>query len=137
MMALKVGEVFHYRGTRSELDWRNDRHIHIVVKIDQRGGDAYLVPLSTYPVFWDKTCEIDVNDGCPFVTKRCFVAYVHAKKAPLGGSMRDASLSGEATDALLKRVIAGVQTSVRTPQWFRDAIFPTPARNRTIHRVGG
>jgi hypothetical protein len=134
MIALKVGEVFLYRGTNSELDYfRNDTHIHIVVNIDEHRRDAYLVPLSTSPVFWDKACEIGANDGCPFVTKRCYVAYVHAKKVPLGGTMRDWD-SGEMPAALLARVIAGVPTSVHTPQWFRDAIFPV--RKMTIHRDG-
>jgi hypothetical protein len=142
MVALKIGEVFRYSGTNSNIErddyWNDhsDRHICIVVGIDERQRDAYLVPLSTSPVYLDKTCEIDVSDGCPFVTKRCYVAYRHVKKAPLGGAIRDASLSREAPIALLARVVAGVQTSVRTPQWFRDAIFPPAARKMTIHRAG-
>jgi hypothetical protein len=68
IVALKIGEVFQYSDTNSDIDsFRSDRHIHIVVWIDERGGDAYLVPLSTAPVYWDKTCEIDVNEGCPLV----------------------------------------------------------------------
>jgi hypothetical protein len=141
MVALKIGEVFLYSGTNSNIErddyWndKSDRHICIVVWIDERKRDACLVPLSTSPVYWDKTCEIDVSDGCPFVTKRCYVAYRHTKKAPLGGAIRDASLSREAPIALLARVVAGVQTSVRTPQPFRDAMFPPATRKMIIHHV--
>ena len=138
MVAPKVGEVFLYRGTYSQQghSWTDDRHIHIVVKIDQRGGDAYLVPLSTHPVLGDKTCEIDVNDGCPLVTKRCFVAYFYARKAALGAPMKDDCLIREAPAGLLAKVVAGVQTSTHTPPWFRDSIFPIEPRKIKIHRAG-
>jgi hypothetical protein len=47
-MAVKLGDVFNYPGTESEDSYGNKGgfHIHIVVRIDETGGDAYLVPLS-------------------------------------------------------------------------------------------
>jgi hypothetical protein len=86
-MAVKLGDVFNYPGTESEdgLDtyYRNKGgwHIHLVVKTDESRGDAYLVPLST--VLRDRTCEIEVKDGCPLVTKPCVAAYIHGKKMRL------------------------------------------------------
>jgi hypothetical protein len=127
-MAAKVGDVFNYPGTSSE-PYRNSGgwHIHIVIRIDESRGDAYLVPLSTSPIYWDPACEIDVNDGCPFVTKRCFVSYVDGKKTPLDATQEVARLGGPAPKELLARVIAGVGTSRRSQKWFRDAVCP-PAR---------
>jgi hypothetical protein len=127
-MAAKVGDVFNYPGTSSEPTYSNSSgwHIHIVVKIDESRGDAYLVPLST-SIYWDSACEINVNDGCPFVTKRCFVSYVDGKKTPLDTIQKVARMGGPAPKELLARVIAGVGTSRRSQEWFRDAICP-PAR---------
>jgi hypothetical protein len=133
-MVAKVGDVFNYPGTRSELSYGNDRHIHIVVKIDEGRLNAYLVPLSSDPVYWDRTCEISRTDGCPFVTKRCFASYANAKKAHLGGMQDAARFGGPASEDLLARVIAGVRTSRHSPQWFKDAVCPVPKREAKIHR---
>jgi hypothetical protein len=132
-MAVKLGDVFNYPGTESEdgLDtyYRNKGgwHIHLVVKTDESRGDAYLVPLSTV-LYWDRTCEIDVKDGCPSVTKRCVVAYIHGKKIPLHGLQKVGRFSGQTPKELLARVIAGVGTSPRSQDWVKDAVCP-PGRS--------
>jgi|SRR5579863_4428463 hypothetical protein len=131
-MAAKVGDVFNYPGTEAEgfeSTYRNKGgwHIHMVVRIDESRGDAYLVPLSTV-LCSDRTCEIDVKDGCPSVTKRCVVAYVHGKKIPLDVLQNVGRFSGQASKELLARVIAGVGASPRSPEWFRDAICPPAPR---------
>lgn len=130
-MAVEVGNVFNYPGTESEESgyWRNRGgwHIHIVLRIDESLGDAYLVPLSTVR-YSDRTCEIDVKDGCPSVTKRCVVAYIHGKKIPLCVLEKVGRFSGQAPKELLARVIAGVGTSPRSQDWFKDAVCP-PGRS--------
>jgi hypothetical protein len=133
-MAVEVGDVFNYPGTRSEPTYRyneNSWHIHIVVKIDESRGDAYLVSLSTSD-HWDSTCEINVKDGCPLVTKRCFVSYFDSKKVSLNSMQKVAVFGGPAPTALLAKVTAGVKTSRRSPQWFKDAIFPPAPRSGKI-----
>jgi hypothetical protein len=130
-MAVKLGDVFNYPGTESEdgLDtyYRNKGgwHIHLVVKTDESRGDAYLVPLST--VLRDRTCEIEVKDGCPLVTKPCVAAYIHGKKMRLRVLQEVGVHSGQAPEKLLERVLAGIRTSPNSPQWFKDAVCP-PAR---------
>jgi hypothetical protein len=95
-------------------------HSH-VVRIDESLGDAYLVPLST--VLWrDRTCEIDVKDGCPSVTKPCVVAYYHGKKIPLDVLQKNGRLGGQAPKELLARVIDGVGKSPRSEDWFKKAL---------------
>jgi hypothetical protein len=129
-MAAKVGDVFDYPGTESgESPYRNRGgwHIHIVVKVDESRGDAYLIPLSTV-LYRDGTCEIDVKDGCPSVTERCVVAYIHGKKIPLDGLQKLGRFRGPAPKELLARVLAGIQTSLHSPQWFKDAVFPPAPR---------
>jgi hypothetical protein len=72
-MAVKVGDVFNYPGTESDgfglYANKGGWHIHVVVKVDETGGDAYLVPLTSV-LYSDRTCEIEVKDGCPLVTIR-------------------------------------------------------------------
>jgi hypothetical protein len=134
-MAISVGDVFNYPGTDSgesvlsqykHKSW----HIHIVVKLDEIRGDAYLVPLSTNS--YDRTCEIKVNDRCPLVTKPCVVAYFHGKKIPLDTLQKIGVASGPAPKELLARVIAGVGASSRSEQWFKDAVSPPPPRGGRI-----
>ena len=133
-MVTKVGDVFNYPGTGPDLLYgRSGWHIHMVVKIDESGGDAYLLPLSSSPIWWDSTCEIDVTDGCPFVTKRCFVSYAEAKKVSINGMEQTATPGGPAPPELLARAIAGIRKSSKTPQWFKDAVCPV-ARQGRIHR---
>src|ERR1700733_11776550 len=106
-MAIEVGDVFNYPGTESGDSYysKGGWHIHIVVGIDEIRGDAYLVPLST--VFYrDKTCEIDVKDGCPSVTERCVVAYFHGKKITLDALRERGVFSGPAPKELIARVLA-------------------------------
>ena len=128
-MAAKVGDVFNYPGTDDSegLGKRGGWHIHIVVRIDESRGDAYLVPLSTV-LYRDRTCEIDVKDGCPLVTKRCIVAYIHGKKIPLAALQEVGRFSGPAPKELLSRVIAGVGTSPHSEDWFKDSVCP-PGRS--------
>jgi hypothetical protein len=134
-MAISVGDVFNYPGTRSEPTYKYNEsswHIHILVKIDETRGDAWLVSLSTSD-YWDSTCEINVNDGCPLVTKRCFVSYVDGKMVPIDAVQKNAHPGGgTAPKALLMRIIAGVGTSRRSQQWFKDAIFPPRERGGRI-----
>ena len=108
------------RGTRQEAALSG-----LVVKTDESRGDAYLVPLST--VLRDRTCEIEVKDGCPLVTKPCVAAYIHGKKMRLRVLQEVGVHSGQAPEKLLERVLAGIRTSPNSPQWFKDAVCP-PAR---------
>jgi hypothetical protein len=128
-MGVKVGDVFNYPDTGSKPYGSNSRgwHIHIVVKIDESHGDAYLVPLST-SIYRDPACEIDVNDGCPLVTERCFVSYLDARKTSLNTIQKVARFGGSAPKELLTRVIAGVGTSRRSEKWFKDAVCPPAQR---------
>ena len=137
-MAISVGDVFDYPGT----EWSGDNfsssrytnkggwHIHIVLKIDESRGDAYLVPLSSGS--YARTSEIKMNDGCPSVTKPCAVAYYHGKKIRLDVLQKTGVFSGPAPKELLTRVIAGVVTSSRSPDWFKDAVCPPPPRKGRI-----
>lgn len=130
---IQVGDVFNYPGTRAQPTYRyneNSWHIHIVVKIDESSGDAWLVSLSTSD-YWDSTCEINENE-CPLVTKRCFVSYVDGKKVSLNSMQKVAVFGGPAPKELLARIIAGVGTSRRSQQWFKDAIFPPAPRTGKI-----
>jgi hypothetical protein len=121
-MAAEVGDVFNYPGTD---DWegfgkRGGWHIQIVIRIDESRGDAYLVPLSTV-LYRDRTCEIDVKDGCPLVTKPCVVAYIHGKKIPsppcrrlvASAARRQKSFSQGSLLALVRRLIP--RTGSKTP----------------------
>lgn len=134
-MRAQVGDVFNYPGTRSQPTYKyneNSWDIHIVVKIDESRGDAWLVSLSTSD-HWDSTCEINVKDGCPLVTKRCFVSYFDGKKISIDSVRQNARPGGgPAPKALLAKVIAGIKTSRRSPQWFKDAIFPPTPRSGKI-----
>jgi hypothetical protein len=127
-MAVKLGDVFNYPGTESEDSYgnRGGFHIHIVVRIDETGGDAYLVPLSSV-LYRDRTCEIEVKDGCPLVAKPCVVAYIHGKKIRLDVLPKMGLYGGQAPEKLLARVLEGIQTSPNSQQWFKDAVCP-PAR---------
>ena len=135
-MAIKVGDVFNYPGTESgdnslsQYKNKGGWHIHVVVGIDESRGDAYLVPLSS--VSYDRTCEIEVNDKCPSVTKPCAVAYYHGKKIPLDVLRKIGLFSGPAPKELLTRIIAGVVTSRDLQGWFKDAVCPPPPRRGRI-----
>jgi hypothetical protein len=135
-MVTKVGDVFNYPGTGSDSSYwpGRDRHIHIVVKIDESSGDAYLVPLSSSS--WDVTCKIGLVDGCPLVKKPCSVSYRDAKKVPIRGMEQVAEPGGPAPEVLLKRITMGVQISRDCPQWFKDAVFPVAKKEGKIHRSG-
>ena len=84
-----------HRRLRRPAGTRGGWHIHIVVRVDESRGDAYLVPLSTV-LYRDRTCEIDVKDGCALVTERCVVAYFHGKKIRLAALQEVGRFSGPA-----------------------------------------
>jgi hypothetical protein len=131
-MTISVGDVFSYPGTEAPgtAAGGGGWHIHIVLKIDESGGDAYVVPLSS--VSYDWTCKIEVSDGCPLVTKPCVVAYYHGKKIRLERLREIGLFRGPAPKELVATVIAGVGTSSRSPDWLKDAICPPPPRRGKI-----
>jgi hypothetical protein len=129
-MAVKVGDVFNYPGTESDgfgfYVNKGGWHIHIVVKVDETGGDVYLVPLTSV-LYSDRTCEIEMKDGCPLVVKPSVVAYLHGKIIRLDALQEQGRLGGQAPKELLARIIAGIRTSPKSEQWFKDAVCPRPA----------
>jgi hypothetical protein len=73
-------------------------------------------------LYRDQTCEIDEKDGCPSVTKRCVVAYLHGKKIPLDVLQNVGRFSGPAPKELLTRILAVFRR--HSQQWFKDAVCP-------------
>lgn len=136
---IRVGHCFWYNGTGPASNG-SAAHICVVLKIDSENGDVYLVPLSTSTVEWDRTCEIDVGEGCSLVNKKSFVAYHHAKKASLNGLQeqircRRIVLHDPVSPALLNRIISGIDASDEVENGFKQAFKATQSVRRILPSI--
>ncbi|WP_279356311.1 hypothetical protein [Methylobacterium indicum] len=136
-MTISVGDVIWYPGTGQGAKMAKP-HMHVLVKVDAVSGDVYCVPISSEASNWDKTCEVDVSDKVPGVTRRSFIAYFHAKKIALTGLVGQlacgtATNNGAMPAKILAKVIQGISISDETEGWFvRDVIPPPAAPTRRV-----